>query len=421
MSVPDTDDILAALDLSRAEPGRGLLEALFTRFVARVPFETVSKILRHADVSDSREKPRVPEVFWSDFLEWGAGGTCYARVAAFRHLLEQLGFDCRLAIGKIEADFDHAALLVSAGGGGVKGAEWIADVGFPLPSLLPAAPGEVETGLGSVRVARGSRGWVVDLLEGVPLGARRIEIFDAPVPDEEYQQHWRATFREGSKFLSRVSMRVQREARATSYVEGELRIDDAHTRLAIPLPEPRAKSLEQIFGVDAEKIARAVTIVGEKKEPATSASGVPTITAWMDVEGSPEQAWQAIASPKGHAALLSGVGEASAPQMSAEGWRLTVSPPARMGEPPGAPLIEEARPYPEKRELQILRRAGDSVFESAWRVEVYGGRTHLARTARVSAPPEELLRNDALRGRLAAALAVDLVAWARALNPRTGS
>jgi arylamine N-acetyltransferase len=417
VSVPDTDDILAALDLSRAEPGRGLLEALFTRFVARVPFETVSKILRHADVADPREKPRVPEVFWSDFLEWGAGGTCYARVAAFRHLLLELGFDCRLAVGKIEADFDHAALFVSAGGSGVQGAEWIADVGFPLPALLPAAPGEVETGLGAVRVAHGPRGWVVDLLEGVPIGPRRIEIFDAPVADEGYRERWRATFREGSKFLSRVSMRVQREARVTSYVEGELRIDDAHTRLAIPLPEPRAPMLERIFGVDAEKIARAVTIVAEKeKEPSNAA---PTLTAWMDVEAPPEQAWQIIASPKGHAALLSGVGEASAPQVSQEGWRLAVSPPARTGEPAGAPVIEEARPHPEKRELQILRRAGDSVFESAWRVEVYGGRTHLARSARVTAPPEELLRNDALRGRLAAALAVDLVTWARGIGTET--
>jgi hypothetical protein len=175
--------------------------------------------------------------------------------------------------------------------------------------------------------------------------------------------------------------------------------------------------LERIFGVDAEKIARAVTIVAEKeKEPSNAA---PTLTAWMDVEAPPEQAWQIIASPKGHAALLSGVGEASAPQVSQEGWRLAVSPPARTGEPAGAPVIEEARPHPEKRELQILRRAGDSVFESAWRVEVYGGRTHLARSARVTAPPEELLRNDALRGRLAAALAVDLVTWARGIGTET--
>ena len=31
-----------------------------------------------------------------------------------------------------------------------------------------------------------------------------FEIFDAPVSDEDYLERWRATFREGSKFLSRV-------------------------------------------------------------------------------------------------------------------------------------------------------------------------------------------------------------------------
>jgi hypothetical protein len=408
VSGPGVDDILAALDLSRAEPGRGLFEALFSRFVSRVPFETVSKILRHDDVADPQEKPRVPHVFWADFLEWGAGGTCYARVAAFRHLLSELGFDCRIALGKIERDFDHAALLVSA-----RGAEWIADVGFPLPALLAASPGEVETGLGGVRISRGPRGWLVDLLDGVPTGARHIEIFDAPVSEQELAEKWRATFREGSKFLSRVAMRNQTEARALSFAEGEARIDDAHSRLIVPLAAPRAPKLEGLFGVGSEEIARAFAIVGER-EPASAA---PALTAWMEVEASAEEAWQSIASERGHAALLAGVAEVSVSERTPEGWRVTLSPPARDGVAAGEAFVEEARPRPDRNELSVIRRSGGSAFESAWRVEVHAGRTHLTRESRVAAPAEELLRNDALRGRLAATLAVDLVAWSRALAP----
>src|SRR5215813_6107560 len=118
------EEILEALDLERAEPSFHYLQVLFSRFNERVPFESASKIVRDREVSDSMEKPRRPEVFWADFLELGAGGTCFARVAAFRELLTGLGFPGRTALGRVQADFDHSALLVTSGG-----EEWICDVG----------------------------------------------------------------------------------------------------------------------------------------------------------------------------------------------------------------------------------------------------------------------------------------------------
>ena len=78
------EDILEALDLSRAEPGSGFLSALFVRFNARVPFENASKIVRNAEVADLDEKPRTPEIFWQDHLERGTGGTCFARRPTLR-------------------------------------------------------------------------------------------------------------------------------------------------------------------------------------------------------------------------------------------------------------------------------------------------------------------------------------------------
>ena len=107
--------------LPRAEPGIGYLHALFARFNERVPFESASKIVRNAAVSRLEEKARTPEVFWSDHLEWGAGGTCFARVAAFQALLSELKFVSRPALGRVQADFDHAALWVT-----LDGREWIA-------------------------------------------------------------------------------------------------------------------------------------------------------------------------------------------------------------------------------------------------------------------------------------------------------
>ncbi|MGE5413410.1 MAG: arylamine N-acetyltransferase, partial [Syntrophomonadaceae bacterium] len=123
------DEILAALDLSRAEPGAGFLEALFARFIAKVPFENASKILRDREVADPREKPREPETFWRDHLALGTGGTCFARVVAFDWLLGTLGFRSRRLLGRVACDDDHASLIVETAAG-----ERIVDVGFPLPA-----------------------------------------------------------------------------------------------------------------------------------------------------------------------------------------------------------------------------------------------------------------------------------------------
>src|ERR1700674_3593906 len=133
------DDILDALDLSRAEPGLGFLEALFSRFVSRVPFENASKILRNAQESEPARKPRRPEVFWRERLETGSGGTCFARVEAFGALVLDLGFSVRRALGRVRDDFDHAALFIER-----DGRVMLCDVGYPLPFVLPAKPGDYD-------------------------------------------------------------------------------------------------------------------------------------------------------------------------------------------------------------------------------------------------------------------------------------
>ncbi|HEV8608776.1 MAG TPA: arylamine N-acetyltransferase, partial [Thermoanaerobaculia bacterium] len=196
MSFP-VEEVLDGLDLSAEEPSHRFLERLFGRFNSRVPFETASKILRDADVSDPAEKPRVPDVFWRDFVESGTGGTCYARVAAFDALLSSLGFSTRKALGRVEVDFDHAALFVPIGG-----REWIADVGFPLPALVPAAGGDVETEVAALAAAETDRGVGVRFASGVPEGPRRLEIFRDAVSEDDFLARWRKTFRPDSKFLT---------------------------------------------------------------------------------------------------------------------------------------------------------------------------------------------------------------------------
>ena len=393
------EDVLDALELSAEDPSLPFLEKLFGRFNARVPFESASKIVRDAEISDPAQKPRVPDVFWSDFLESGAGGTCYARVAAFDALLSGLGFASRKALGRVQVDFDHAALFVTIGG-----REWLVDVGFPLPALLPSGGGEVETETAALSATETERGVHVRFLSGVPDGPRRLEVFRAPVADDEFLACWRDTFRPDSRFLLNVSLQKRDGPRVITFTRGEVRVDDLHTRTRIPIASERPRRLAEIFGIDEDLLRRAFSIAGDPEPEFPDAR----LTAWLSVEAEPARAFAAIATPDGYRQLMEGVAD-----VTGDGWRFRLSPP---GGAEGG-FEEEVEPDPDRRALAVLRRYTDGrEVALQFRVDVRDGETWLVREAVLFGTRDDLLRNDHARGRLAGTLAVDLLAWARRIG-----
>ena len=404
-----TDEILEALELPRSAPGIGYLQALFARFNERVPFESASKIARNADVPRLEEKARTPEIFWADYLASGAGGTCFARVAAFEALLSELQFAARFALGRVQADFDHAALRVS-----LEGRAWIADAGFPLPALLPddaSETEEIETPRGSLRVTPGLRGRRVEILGGVPEGPRELEIFNAPVSPAEFLKKWEKTWRPDSKFLTSVVLHREKDGRAVSFASGEIRVDDRHSRTRMPLAAPRAPALEEQFGVARELLERAFAIAGDP-EPAIDCAEVDV---YLEVEASAAASFDAIATVEGYRGLMEGVARVDAEEPAGEGWRLRLLPPAAAGDDAaaeGAAIDEEITPDQAGLALRVRRGSRESFYQAIER----GGRTFLLRRLVLDGARPDLLRNDSLRGRFAGTLAVDLLAWARRLN-----
>ena len=403
------DDILESLDLSRAQPGIGYLQALYSRFNARVPFETASKILRDAEVAEPDEKPRWPEVFWRDHLESGAGGTCFARVAAFAELLEALGFTTRKALGRVVSDGDHSALLVESGG-----ALTVCDVGFPLPEPFPAAAGAHESAFGTIEVSATARGLAVDF-PAIPGDPRRLEIFLPAVSEETFRRRWRETFRPGSKFLRRVGLRRQLDGRSIAFASGELRVDDAHSRLTHPLARPRAARLAEAFGIEAELLSRAFERVGDPDSLSR-----PSLAAYLETDAEVDRAFAAIGDREAQVRLLADVAVPTGVAGSDGDWRWTLLPRGSIGAEGG--LSERVRVDAEGRRVSVLREVSASPSsaaresESEWRVERRDERTWLIRETFFEAAREDLLRNDSLRGRLAASLSADLLAWARALR-----
>ena len=396
------DDVLDGLELGPAQPGIGYLRRIFERFNERVPFETASKILRNAAIPDPAEKPRRPELFWAEHLEWGAGGTCFARVAAFADLAAGLGFEPRVVLGRVERDFDHAAILVRAGG-----EDWICDVGFPLPELVPARPTVVEADLNTLSVSETVRGYRVAFSDGVPIGPASLEVFVSPVSTAEYDARWRETFRADSKFLSGVAARKTRAGRAISFARGEVRIDDRHSRTRLPIRDSRPRRVAETFGMDEDRLTRAFALAGDS-DPELE---VPQIAVYFRTDRAADEAFEVIATPSGYRSLMEGVAQVTETSAASGAWRLRLAPREALSADAGS-VEEEATVDREARSLRIQRRDRESFY----RVEEHASATYLVRGAAVPEMGEELLRNDSFRGRLAGSLASDLLAWARVLG-----
>lgn len=291
--------------------------------------------------------------------------------------------------------------------------EVLADVGFPLPALLRTREGETETRLLTLKTSLTDRGFRVDFSGGMPEGPRGLEVFRAPVSEEEFAERWRQTFKPESRFLGGVSLRLQEEGRIVSFSRGEVRVDDLHSRLRLPLASPRADRLEEIFGVDREHLGRAFASVGDP-DPSIADT---LLTAYLEVEASPEGAFAAIATPAGYRDLMKGVAEVTGEEVTEDGWRLDLCAPVAEDRAGGgeARFSERVVPDREARRLTVRRAYGNRVQDSAFAVEDYGEKTNLLRSVTLPGAREDLLRNDSARGRMAGTLAVDLLAWSRML------
>ena len=146
-----------------------------------------------------------------------------------------------------------------------------------------------------------------------------------------------------------------------------------------------------------------------------------SLTAYLETDADPAEAFAAIASPQGYAALLDGVArvEVVGSEAAESPWTLRLSAPDAAA--PLAQAMEETVSCDRsRRRLAIARRFGENRSDSFYETRARPGGAHLVRGLTLPGPRDDLLRNDSLRGRLAGALAVDLLAWSRRLSRASG-
>lgn len=133
------EDILTHLDCKRKPATLRTLNQLISAYTRRVPWESVTRILKRNKMKSTADCPRWPQEFWLDALKYGTGGTCFESSLAFYSLLTSLGFQGYLTVNDMGTSRAcHAAIIVL-----LKGRKYLVDVTIPVHSAVQIIPGRI--------------------------------------------------------------------------------------------------------------------------------------------------------------------------------------------------------------------------------------------------------------------------------------
>lgn len=228
--------------------------------VAQLPFENLSKIVAWNRSGGHPEQAlRLPDVVLAEYRGYGTGGTCFALVCLFQHLLERAGIRADSVLcDRYGGPDSHAAALVTVGT-----TRWIFDPGFHVVQPLPSE-GELACRLpdnpNASRIRR--------------LDARRYECFTGhkgqwrlrfvlknhPVSHEEFRRAWAASFRVdmmGYPVLNRFE-----HGRMTYLQKAMLVRRDLETGGTENIPVGNlADTIGEVYGIDREFARRALRLM----------------------------------------------------------------------------------------------------------------------------------------------------------------
>jgi arylamine N-acetyltransferase len=110
------------------------LEALARGF-ARLPYENLTKIIKHREEGHPGRARRDPGEVFGDHVRWGTGGTCFSLTAFLLHLVRAYGYEAEPILADRRYGSDtHCALVVR-----LDGTPHLLDPGYRIFRPVPLA------------------------------------------------------------------------------------------------------------------------------------------------------------------------------------------------------------------------------------------------------------------------------------------
>lgn len=209
MSIIDLDDslisdIMGYLECSIEKPTLRYLNRLIPAYVHRVPWESVSRIIKRHTTPETKDCPRWPEEFWNAAIQYGYGGTCFESSLAFFTLLKFLGYEGYLTVNDMGTTRAcHAAIVIL-----IKGHKYLVDITIPVHSAVLINPRKITrrwTQLANytIRPVQENR---YDVERSHHPHQNAFTLIDIPVSLLDYQAIVQKDYTESGHFLKSVVM-----------------------------------------------------------------------------------------------------------------------------------------------------------------------------------------------------------------------
>ena len=200
INLPQTSDFSDAVklfhshfDCSTRHSDLNFLKSIVLHF-SSLPYENLSKIVKHHDVEDSAEKIRLPNEVMNGHAEFGLGGTCFALTFFLQSILEYNGFTCYPVMADMRyGPNTHSALVVL-----LRGKKLLVDPGYLLNNPLELQEQGVrvfQTDVQGVELRYLAEGRIYELYTFNQEGSKwRYKFKDRPVANEDFIALWKSSF-----------------------------------------------------------------------------------------------------------------------------------------------------------------------------------------------------------------------------------
>jgi hypothetical protein len=264
LSEPLTEKVLSYLECPRKAPTLRYLNRLIHACIRRVPFESISRIVKRRATPQTKDCPRLPEEFWRDALEGAFGGTCFESSLAFYSLLTSLGYEGYLTVNNMgELRGCHAAITILLGG-----QKYLVDITIPVHVAVRINPYRmtrrqtpcIDFAIQPVREN------VYEVLRSHHPKRTAFTLIDIPIRLSTYRAIVQNDYLETGNFNKSIAVNMVINDRTTrffsDYQPYRLECFNKHGKRELPLQtETLPRVLAETFHMPEEKIAEALSHV----------------------------------------------------------------------------------------------------------------------------------------------------------------
>ena len=179
--------------ISRDKPDVTLLKEILAHY-SRLPYENLSKIIKHHRFEDATEKIRLPEEVMEDHARFHLGGTCFALTFFLENILKQHGYNCYPVMADMRyGPNTHCAMIVL-----LNGIKHLVDPGYLLNEpmeLTQNRPRLYETEFSGVELVYQPESSLYEIYTFRKDEIKwRYQFRDIPVDPERFAELWASSF-----------------------------------------------------------------------------------------------------------------------------------------------------------------------------------------------------------------------------------